>query len=853
MPKLPRSLLPLCLLIASVSVTQAEETPLRQQQLLNGSGWQFVGAGQQTDLPEIGSDAFNQAAWTDISVPHDFQTRSAYDTLTKGWYRRQVAVDPSAAGKELYLVFEGAATIADVYVNGQHLGQHRGAYTRFLFDATKALHAGADNQLAVLVDDTPAKTLDCLPISQTGLYKVWGGLYRNVWLVETAPVHIDPTDSASPGVYVTPTDVSAESAKLGIRVLLRNSSASDAKAEVRARILDPGGAEVKALTAPAHIAAGATATVELSTTLEHPELWEPLKGRVYHVETTVNVNGQPVDQVTQPTGFRWLDWDWKGGTVKVNGKRTILYGVNLHQEVETKGSAVSPEDLKGNFDLMQDLGNNFLRLCHYPHAQLEYDLADQHGILCWAEDGNSNGKDVPGPTAAQIITEMVKQNYNHPSIVVWSLGNEAAAPPADQGVPIVKALDPTRPVGVANQKSTLADFHTKHCYFGWYHKDLAGFTPTGFMSEVGAGGSVTTHCDYDKVDWKVNKYEPEEWQQFVSENNFQKVFHGQNDQLGLYCLWILRDMSDAKYKGPVGINTKGLVTYAGDKKDIYYLYRSFLRPDAPTVWIASKRYFLRQGAVNNGIKVYGNAPRITLTLNGQKVSTLENGKYVIPDGPWASEADKKKEKKGTESKPQTTPPRPYVPEKIDNVFFWPVPLHTGKNVVTASDDDGHSDTATIYFCGEDGLPSLPTADPPISDLASSNEKNPAHYMDMPIQAQWPIYYDLDSTADNTWNTLPPEVEGSTWIALRRVTKPDQATDVSFTATKPAKIYVMATKMDTPPAFVSGGDFKEVTSGNHLWRDNALLLVPAQLFVHEAQPGEKIHLSLGERDAVVLIK
>ena len=150
-----------------------------------------------------------------------------------------MTVDPSAQGKELYLVFEGAASIADVYVNGQHLGQHRGAYTRFIFDATAALHPG-DNELAVLVDDTPANTLDCLPISQTGLYKVWGGLYRNVWLVTTSPVHIDPTDFAAPGVYLTPKNVSADSADLDVRTLLRNTSAADAQAQVKARIIDPG-------------------------------------------------------------------------------------------------------------------------------------------------------------------------------------------------------------------------------------------------------------------------------------------------------------------------------------------------------------------------------------------------------------------------------------------------------------------------------------------------------------------------------------------------------------------------------------------------------------------------------------
>ena len=143
-----------------------------------------------------------------------FRREPTTDGLTRGWYRRQLTVDSSMQGKELYLVFEGAATLADVYVNGQHLGQHRGAYTRFVFDATKALHVGTDNQLAVLVNDSPADTKDCLPWSQTGLYKIWGGLYRNVWLVATSPVHIDPTDFAAPGVYLTPKDVSADSAGL---------------------------------------------------------------------------------------------------------------------------------------------------------------------------------------------------------------------------------------------------------------------------------------------------------------------------------------------------------------------------------------------------------------------------------------------------------------------------------------------------------------------------------------------------------------------------------------------------------------------------------------------------------------
>src|ERR1700734_730022 len=250
----------------------------RQQTDLSGADWQFVGASERGTLPVIDSDEFKRSAWTNISIPHNFQTRAAFNDITKGWYRRSISVDSSMAGKELYLVFEGAAAIADVYVNGRHLGRHRGAYTRFVFDATAALHPGHDNQLAVLVDDSPASTADCLP-SGSRLYKVWGGLYRKVRLLAVSPVHIDPTDDASPGVYLTPKNVSETSANLNIRVLLRNTSQSDAGAEIRVRLLDPAGKEVKTLTAPALVPAHGRSTVELSATIAQPQLWEPLKGR----------------------------------------------------------------------------------------------------------------------------------------------------------------------------------------------------------------------------------------------------------------------------------------------------------------------------------------------------------------------------------------------------------------------------------------------------------------------------------------------------------------------------------------------------------------------------------------------
>jgi beta-galactosidase len=291
----------------------------------------------------------------------------------------------------------------------------------------------------------------------------------------------------------------------------------------------------------------------------------------------------------------------------------------------------------------------------------------------------------------------------------------------------------------------------------------------------------------------------------------------------MFTWWTMRDFTDVKYKKPVGWNTKGLLTYAGDKKDVYYLYRCFLRPNEPTVHITSQRYFLRTGAVDNGIKAYSSAAKLTLTLNGKKISTLKNGGHAQRNG-----------------------------RRVDNVFFWKTPLHTGKNTATVSDGKGHDDSAVIYFYGTNGLPKLP-ANPLVTDLQTSNPTNRAYFMDMPVQAQWPVYYDLDSTADDSFAELPGEIAGAKWIALRRVTKAGQETDLSFKLARPATLFVMATRSNQAPAFLTDAGFKEVSSSGLVWRDNNLMLVPAQLFSRAAAAGEAVHIPPPDRDIIVLLK
>lgn len=799
---------------------QAQTVSRQQIELSNSAGWQFFGQGGGA-LPAINSTGFTNANWSSVAVPHNFQSRLRSGNIQKAWYRRDVALPAGFVGKQLYLVFEGAAAIADVYVNGQHLGQHRGAYTAFTFNATSAFTSGGTNTVAVSVDDDGANTGDLLP-SGGRLYKVWGGLYRKVWLVATDALHVDPTDFGSPGVYITTSAVSAASANLGIQILVRNNGTASENAQVRATLRDPANVSVLTLTGTATVASGTRASVRLSGTVASPKLWSPVSPNLYHVVIDVLRSGQVVDSITQPTGFRTLQFGVPArGNVRLNGSPIILIGADLHQEIESKASAVSDSDIMDNFKLIKDVGFNWMRFAHYPHAHLTYDLCDQQGILCWAENGHSN-TDTASVTADNITTEMVKQNYNHPSIAVWSVGNEAGTTVADREVPVVRALDATRPVVVANMVAHGIDFEGANTYPGWYGTaSFWTFQSSGYVSETGGGGVVTTHSDYAAATHTVDTYEPEEYQQLLAEARFQTAIKNNSGALGIFTWWVLRDFTDNKYRGFEGWNTKGLTTYAGDKKDVYYLFRCFMRSDVSTVHLTSKRYFLRRGSPTNGIKAYSNAAQLTLTLNGQTVSTINDGQYTNEG------------------------------HVVNHVFYWPAALHTGKNTVSVSDGAGHTDSMVVYFQGSGGLAELPVQSPLITHLTSSNSANPVFYINAPVQEQWPVYYDLDSTADNSFNKLPPALVGATWITTRRMTATGLQTGLSFTVARNATVYVLATRTSSAPSFLPG--FTKTADTTLDWRDNNLDLVPADLFSRAVTAGTVVTIPQPDRDMVVLLQ
>jgi beta-galactosidase len=787
----------------------AEAGSPRESTLLS-EGWRFQEGDGRPDAP---LPDFERSPGVPVSVPHTWGP----EARRGAWYHTTF---PGPAGsRRSYLSFEGVGTRADVYVNGTHLGQHVGAFTRFTFDATAAVRDGT-NVLAVRVTNHPDDTVDSLP-SGTGkqLYRMYGGLYRKVWLVRTAPAHFDLLDHASSGVYVTPTGVTAAGADLEVRARVRDEGGAG-DLEVVARLCDAEGREVASQRVRAE---GGTAVWR--SRVPAPTLWTLGAPYLYRVRAELWSGGVLQDRVDERTGFR--DFRFENGRFLLNGQAVLLRGVGKHQETEARAAAVGDDELREDFASLQDLGVNFVRLAHYPHAKLAYDLADEHGILVWAENGHSNSAKVDVATGETITREMIRQNYNHPSIVMWSVGNETAYVRVAPFAAVAKAEDPRRLVVYASNTGVQGkrrqpdlDLVAHNVYRGWYRGEPWDFEPRAlevkYIAESGGGSVVSNHTDHTAARHLVDAFEPEEYRQELAEVHFQTVFRDHPQEVPLYLVWILRDFAIDKYKGR---NTKGLLTGAGFRKDAYYLYRSFLRPDDPLVHVTSKTRFLRSGRPDDGIKAYSNRPALTLYLNGVSQGERPNDAYNHRNG-----------------------------RRVANVFHWRSPLRPGRNDVRVTDGAGHEDTAVVYYHAPPA-PMPEGADDAIGDLRSSNPRSPAYFIAQPVQAQWPFYWAFDGSADNTFDRIPAELAGAAWITTPRLGRPEHRTELSFRLRRDADVFVVS---GAAGGRFPGAPFVETEiTGN--WRDDTLRLVPFRVSRLEARAGDRVRVPAAGRDYVVLVK
>jgi beta-galactosidase len=756
-----------------------------------------------------------------VRIPHTWGP----EARRSAWYRLRFdhgALDPD---ERAYLTFEGVSTLAQVYLNGRLIGAHLGAYTGFTVDATPALAQGT-NVLALRVSTHAEDTVNALPSSAgKQLYRTYGGIYRKAWLLKTRAAHFDPLDHGSTGLYVTTANVTSSSADLAVRARLRNASAASRRLRFLARLRDASGVEVAAERQDLDVPAGQVAEARIDRRLRSPRLWGVGAPYLYTLRAELWSGDRLLDALDERIGFR--DFRMKDGGFVLNGQPILLRGVGKHQETEYHESAMTDDEAREDFAHLKDLGVNFVRLAHYPHARLEYDLADELGILVWAENGHSNPWKVDLGSAETLTREMVRQHYNHPSIVMWSVGNENAFVRVNPLAAAVKADDASRLVvyasntGVQGRKrQPNLDLIAHNMYRGWYRGEPWDFEERAvalrYIAESGGGSVVTTHTDHLAARHKVDAFEPEEYRQELAEVHFQTVFRDHAQQVPMYLVWILRDFAIDKYKGR---NTKGLLTGSNLPKDAYFLYRAFLRPDEPLVHITSKTRFWRRGRVDDGIKAYSNRPSLTLFLNGERVGDLPNGAFRHRNG-----------------------------RRVDNVFHWRVPLREGRNDVRVTDGSGHEDTAVVYYNAPGRPAPAPAPEDPIESLRSSNPRTPALFVAQAVRPQWPFYGEFDGTADNTFDRLPAQVEGASWISTPRLGKPGHGTTLSFRARTDADVFLMASPGRPAPA---GGWTKEDAAG--LWRDNEMRLVPWSLYRLTASRGATVRIPLPAGDAVVLVR
>ena len=593
-----------------------------------------------------------------VDLPHTWNAQDALSGKPDykrgiGNYDKKLFIRSEWKGKRLFLRFEGANCVSNVFINGKQIGEHRGGYGAFIFEITDKVNYGKNNTVLVRVNN--GEQLDVMPL--VGDFNFYGGIYRDVHLLVTEDICISPLDYASPGVYLFQQHVGEKQAAVLARINLSNGTEHPRQATLRLQVKEGDKvvyqADKKVTVAP-HTS---VQPEEMSFTLLNPRLWNGREDPfMYQTVITLVKDGKEIDKVEQPLGLRYYATDADRGFF-LNGKHLPLHGVCRHQEWAEVGNALRPMHHEEDTRLMLEMGVNAIRLAHYPQATYMYDLMDRNGIVTWAEipfvgpGGYADKGFVDQPSfrknGKEQLKEMIRQHFNHPSICFWGLFNELKEN-GDNPLEYIKELnvlahqeDPTRPTTSASNQGGAINFITDNIawnrYDGWY-----GATPATLaswldkthqahpeikiaISEYGAGASIYHQQDSLVQTSPGSWWHPENWQTEYHIQNW-KIISERPYVWGSF-VWNMFDFGAAhRTEGDrQGINDKGLVTHDRKvKKDAFYFYKANWNPE-PMVYIAGRRSVNRVKPVTE-VQIFSNCAEVTLKVNGQIIKKMQ------PDG-----------------------------------------------------------------------------------------------------------------------------------------------------------------------------------------------------------------------------
>jgi beta-galactosidase len=613
-------------------------------------GWSFIKGSFPTPAAALAAGG----GWRPVSIPHtwnntDMQAGPHY-YQGDGWYKKTFVPDQDMKDKRVFLRFEGVGQVADVYVNNRWVGQHKGGYGAFCMEITYLIRKDTVNTLLVKANNEERK--DVIPINNH-LFGVYGGMYRPVSLILTGKVNISTTDYASPGIYIRQDSVSDQLAIIRVISKIENTEDGPVGRWVETVVRDSSGRQVSVDRQWVELSPqGVNRTVQ-TLKVVRPRLWNGRKAPyLYSVTVSLRRGDTLEDAVTQPLGLRTFRIV-PGKGFYLNGEPYRLYGVCRHQEWQGTGSALSKTQHQEDLDLIAEIGATSIRFAHYQQAEYIYSACDTMGFVVWAEAPFVNAwSGQEGDNAKQQLTELIRQNYNHPSIYVWGLHNEVYSSTSDGYVPVLtrqlndlaKSEDPDRftvstsGYGEMDRPSNRnADIQAMNRYYGWYEGhtgDLEKWV-SGMESSYPLGKVVLSEygCEANIAQQSENvadtgnpggQFWPESYQTAFHETQWGII--ARHPYLVASYVWNMFDfcVPGAHGGGVLARNLKGLVTYDRKvRKDAFYWYKANWNP-GPVLYISGRRDSLRTARLTT-VKVFAHMDQVSLYVNGRKAAPYREG------------------------------------------------------------------------------------------------------------------------------------------------------------------------------------------------------------------------------------
>ncbi len=671
-PQVPLLLAIAVFACATLAQSADNDVKLTQRKIAFNQGWRFLkGDAAGAERPE-----FADSGWRALELPHDWAIEGPFDSKYNphsgglpyfgiGWYRKTFTLPASAKGKYITIEFDGAMSNSTVWINGQELGGRPYGYIGFAFDLTPHLNfGGKENVLAVRL----------APEDQSSRWYPGAGIYRNVWLHVTDSVHV-----AHWGTYVTTPKVSAASATVAIRTAIQNRQSAPAKVTLETAILDAAGKQVARARTEETIAAAGTQPVNAELEVANPQRWDIDRPYLYQAVSTVRQGGRVLDRYVTPFGIRSIVFDKTG--FSLNGRHLKMQGVCMHHDLGALGAAVNRRATERQLQILKRAGVNAIRTSHNPPSPELLEFCDRLGLVVmdeafdmWARPKvrNGHGKYFK-EWAERDLRDMIRRDRNHPSIVLWSIGNEILEQGSPDGAKMARWLsdichdeDRTRPTtagfnqypnaiknGLAAQVDVVG-FNYKPRNYEEVLKEHPDWIIVGAETASTVSSRGVYHLPIEKYDrhdsLQLTSYDviappwayapdPEFEAQEKLPNVLGEFVWTGFDYLGEPTPFFMRRGSTSDW--PARSSYFGMVDLAGFPKDRYYLYQSMWTKE-PMVHILP--HWNWQGREGQMIPVmaYTNAEEVELFLNGKSLGRKKRGSepVEIPVGPNIS-ADRK--------------------------------------------------------------------------------------------------------------------------------------------------------------------------------------------------------------------